>query len=238
MFAVSGIIPLFMVSYPLPISAVDKNTLPWYQRVLYFYVALANESVTPSTFYYFKHYFIKKTIMKAIQFFTTLCFLLCTFHVAQAQTPVNDIVKEWERAKAFTKEYLDTMPEAGYTLKPTPEMRSFAEQMLHLTDGNYGFASAATGEKSPVGQGESEKTADKSKTNTTKLVMAGYDFVINGIKKMTPAQLNETVKVFGRFDMTRETALAKAFEHQTHHRGQATVYIRLAGAKPPQEKLF
>ena len=42
------------------------------------------------------------------------------------------MVKEWERAKAYTKEYLDTMPEPGYALKPTPEMRSFAEQMLYL----------------------------------------------------------------------------------------------------------
>lgn len=176
--------------------------------------------------------------MKAIQFFTTLCFLLGTFHFAQAQTSVNDMVKEWERAKAYTKEYLDTMPEPGYALKPTPEMRSFAEQMLHLTDANYGIASATTGEKSPIGFGESEKTADKSKTNVTKLVMDGYDFVINNIKKMTPAQLNENVKLFGRFELTKGMALAKCFEHQTHHRGQTTVYIRLAGAKPPQEKLF
>ena len=176
--------------------------------------------------------------MKAIQFFTTLCFLLGTLHFAQAQTSANDMVKDWERAKAFTKEYLDTMPEAGYALKPTPEMRSFAEQMLHLTDANYGFVSAITGEKSPVGFGESEKTADKSKAKVTKLVMDGYDFVISSIKKMTPAQLNEPVKLFDRFEMTKGMALAKAFEHQTHHRGQATVYIRMAGAKPPQEKLF
>lgn len=176
--------------------------------------------------------------MKAIKFFTTLYFLLTVFHFAHAQSPVNDMVKEWERAKAYTKEYLDTMPEPGYALKPTPEMRSFAEQMLHLTDGNYGFVSAASGEKSPVGFGESEKVADKSKANVTKLVMDGYDFVINSIKKMTPAQLNENVKLFGRFDVTKGAALAKCFEHQTHHRGQTTVYIRLAGAKPPQEKLF
>jgi uncharacterized damage-inducible protein DinB len=176
--------------------------------------------------------------MKAIQFFTSLCLLLCTVHFAQAQTPLNDMVKEWERAKAYTKEYLDTMPEPGYALKPTPEMRSFAEQMLHLTDANYGFVSAVTGEKSPVGLGESEKTMDKSKANVTKLVMAGYDFVINSIQKMTPAQLNESVKLFGRFDLTKGAALAKCFEHQTHHRGQTTVYIRLAGAKPPAEKLF
>lgn len=176
--------------------------------------------------------------MKKITSFFTLLATLVMLQTANAQTSTDEMVKEWERAKTYTKEYLDAMPEAGYALKPTPEMRSFAQQMLHLTDANYGFASAATGETSPVGMGESEKTTDISKANVTKLVLVGYDFVINGIKKMTPAQLNETVKLFGRFEMTKGTALNKCFEHQTHHRGQATVYIRLAGAKPPQEKLF
>jgi uncharacterized damage-inducible protein DinB len=32
--------------------------------------------------------------------------------------------------------------------------------------------------------------------------------------------------------------LSKGFEHQTHHRGQTTIYLRLKGVKPPQEKLF
>ena len=176
--------------------------------------------------------------MKKIRIFSTLCLLLSMFNFAQAQESIDQMVKEWERAKTFSKEYLDAMPESGYALKPTPEMRSFAEQMLHLTDALYGFTSAATGETSPVGRGESEKSTDKSKANVTKLVMAGYDFVISSIKKMTPAQLSEKTKLFGQFEMTKGMALAKSFEHQTHHRGQATVYIRLAGAKPPQEKLF
>jgi uncharacterized damage-inducible protein DinB len=176
--------------------------------------------------------------MKKITLLLAMIFAFGTSQSVKAQASIDEMVKEWERARTYTKEYLDAMPEAGYALKPTPEMRSFAQQMLHLTDGNYGFASAATGEKSPVGMGESEKTTDISKANVTKLVLAGYDFVIDGIKKMTPAQLNENVKLFGRFEMTKGTALNKCFEHQTHHRGQGTVYIRLAGAKPPQEKLF
>ncbi len=168
----------------------------------------------------------------------TLVLLMGISTFASAQSSIDDMVKDWERAKEYTKEYLDAMPAEGYALKPTPEMRSFAQQMLHLTDGNYGFASAATGAASPVGMGESEKAADQSKENVTKLVMAGYDFVINNIKTMTPAQLGETTKLFGRFEMSKGKALEKCFEHQTHHRGQTTVYIRLAGATPPQEKLF
>src|SRR5690606_14691607 len=150
----------------------------------------------------------------------------------------DDTVKDWERAKAYTKEYLDAMPADQYNLKPTPEMRSFAQQMLHLTDANYAFVAAATGASSPIGQGESEKSTDQSKENVTKLVMDGYDFVINAVKTMTPDQLAGNTTLFGRFEMTKGQALEKCCEHQTHHRGQTTVYIRLAGATPPQEKLF
>lgn len=174
--------------------------------------------------------------MKTKQLLAFLAFVICTSVQSFAQS-VDEVVKEWERAKAYTKEYLDAMPAEGYSLKPTPEMRSFAEQMLHLTDANYGFAAAATGQTPSVKDLE-KTTTDKSKANITQLVMAGYDFVINSIKKMDPTKMNEQIKVFGRFDMARGTALAKAFEHQTHHRGQTTVYIRLAKGTPPQEKLF
>lgn len=167
-----------------------------------------------------------------------LAVLLGATSIAKAQSQTEVLVKEWERAKAYTKEYLDAMPDKDYSLKPTPEMRSFADQFLHLTDANYGFISAVSGQKSPVEFGESEKSADKSKAAVTKAVMDGYDFVIANIQKIPAAQLNDKINLFGKFEITKEQAIYKAFEHQTHHRGQATVYLRLAGVKPPQEKLF
>lgn len=173
-----------------------------------------------------------KTI-KSLLFFVAI--LLSNVMFGQSK---DEMIKEWQRAKEYTKEYLDVMPENKYDLKPTPEMRSFAQQMLHFTDANYAFASVATGSTSPLAMGEAEKSTDQSKANVTKLVLASYDFVIEGIKKMSEASFKENVKMFGRFEMTKGTALNKCFEHQTHHRGQTTVYIRLAGVKPPQEKLF
>lgn len=176
--------------------------------------------------------------MKMKHLLATICFVFVAF-ITKAQSSADYIVKEWERAKAYTKEYLDAMSDSGYNLKPTPEMRSFAEQMLHLTDANYGLGALATGEKSPYEPGTLEKTTtDKSKANITKIVMTGYDFIINAVKKMKPAQLSEQIKMFGKFDLTREQAIEKCFEHQTHHRGQTTVYLRLAHVTPPQEKLF
>jgi hypothetical protein len=120
--------------------------------------------------------------------------------------PVATLVADWTRARDYTKEYLDAMPEEGVSFKPKPDIRSFAEQMLHLANANFAFASAATGAANP---------------------QQGKD-----VKKM-----DEPVKFFGR-DMTRAAALSKGFEHQTHHRGQTTIYLRLKDVKPPQEKLF
>jgi uncharacterized damage-inducible protein DinB len=51
------------------------------------------------------------------------------------------------------------------------------------------------------------------------------------------SSLNEKIK-FYNWEETKYALLLKAFEHQTHHRGQTTIYIRLAGLHPPQERLF
>ncbi|MDF2190563.1 DinB family protein [Paraflavitalea sp. CAU 1676] len=175
--------------------------------------------------------------MKMLRTWAFLFLLTAGAIAAQGQSSTDDVIKEWERAKAYTKEYLDAMPDSGYGFKPTPDMRSFAEQMLHLTDANYMFAATALGEKPPV-TGLEKSTTDKSKANITKLVLAGYDYMIASIKKLTPAQQSEKIKLFGRFDLTKGETVVKAFEHQTHHRGQTTVYLRLEGVKPPQERLF
>lgn len=167
---------------------------------------------------------------------TFTCLLMLAMHTLFAQTSKEKQVADWERAKVYTKEYLDAMPEDGYAFKPTPEMRSFAGQMDHLADANFGFVAGATGKKSPF-EGPAEKMADQSKANVTKVVMDSYDFVIASLKAVPETDMNKDVKLFN-MDTKMGTAFEKAFEHQTHHRGQTTVYIRLKGATPPKEKLF
>jgi uncharacterized damage-inducible protein DinB len=151
---------------------------------------------------------------------------------------LDQMVADWERAKAYTQEYLNASTDDVINFKPTAEMRTFGQQMLHLAEANYGLASAATGKASPITWGALEKSDQyKTKAAVTKAVMESYDFVIAGAKEMNEQKMSEMVKVFN-FDMSREVALSKVFEHQTHHRGQTTVYLRLKGITPPNEKLF
>jgi uncharacterized damage-inducible protein DinB len=148
------------------------------------------------------------------------------------------LVADWTRGKEYTKEYLDAMPEDGVNFKATPDIRSFAEQMLHLAGGNFMFASTASGKANPY-QGKNLEKMDEYKTKAalTKIVMESYDFAIDSLNGLDEAKLNENVKLFG-MEMPCRVAYAKGFEHQTHHRGQTTIYLRLKGVKPPNEKLF
>src|SRR5258706_13985590 len=149
------------------------------------------------------------------------------------------MVASWERAKAYTKEYLDAATQEVFDFKPTPEMRSFGEQMHHLAVDNYKITNAVVvGVASPSQFRDLEKETLKTKAEITKAVLESYDFVIATIKGLDEAKLGKTVKMFNKWETTVENGLNKAFEHQTHHRGQTTVYLRLKGIKPPTEKLF
>ncbi|QHT66655.1 damage-inducible protein DinB [Rhodocytophaga rosea] len=150
----------------------------------------------------------------------------------------TQMVADWKRAKEFTKEYLDAMPEDGVNYKPNPEVRSFAEQMIHLAGANFAFASAASGKANPYA-GKKLETMEEYKTKAalSKLVLESYDFVVSALEGTADASMGDKIKLFN-MDTTKELAFHKAFEHQTHHRGQATLYLRMKGVKPPQEKLF
>ena len=176
---------------------------------------------------------------------TLLFTVLALFFVSSsvfAQFTQSQMVAEWQRAKLYTKSYLEAMPEDGYGFKPTPEIRSFAQQMLHLADANYVFATVASGKPNPIGEtlathDMNEKTPSPTKEATINVVMASYDWVISALQNMTPDQLQEMTK-FGKHDITRGGLFGKAFEHQTHQRGQTTIYLRLKGVTPPKEVLF
>lgn len=152
------------------------------------------------------------------------------------------LVAEWTRAKTGIQEYIDAMPDDGINFKPTPQVRSFAEQMLHIAGGNYMFASAATGRENPYDRAkgknpEQMEELKASKAALKQFVLGSYDFVIEAVKTLKADQLGGEVEFF-KMKMPRHLLLAKALEHHAHHRGQTTVYLRLKGVTPPGERLF
>ena len=181
--------------------------------------------------------------MKKILTIAIVCFSLCLTFKVNAQPPTGEeikaqFIKDWERAKAYTVDYLNTMPANKYSFKAHDSIRSFAQQMLHLSQANVGLLMGAVGEPLSFARAnlEGSPTA-QTKDSVMYYVTASYDYCINAVKTFDLAKWGETKQQFG-FTETRYALMIKTFEHQTHHRGQATIYIRLQGIKPPQEQLF
>lgn len=183
----------------------------------------------------------KLTVRVAFCLFVAFLGLSANIH-AQAMT-VNDVkaqlVKEWERAKTYTVAYLNTMPADKYSFKAVDSLRSFAQQMIHLSMANLFLMSTAI-DQAPLSwlrQDLENVAAAQNKDSVMYFVTTSYDYCINAVKNSDPAKWGENKKIFG-MDATRFGLMIKTFEHQTHHRGQTTIYIRLLGIKPPQEMLF
>ncbi len=176
---------------------------------------------------------MKKSLLLSMMIIATI-----TASAQLADTLKAQFIKDWERAKAYTREYLDAMPKDKYSFKAQDSIRSFAQQMLHLAQGNVGLSANGTG-KERIWQGAilQDRNSAQEADSVVYFVMTSYDYVIDGIKNMDVSKFLEQ-SGRGNFVNTRMAWILKAFEHQTHHRGQATIYIRLVGIKPPNEKLF
>ena len=73
-----------------------------------------------------------------------------TASAAERSKAMKEIDFTWKRAKKWTLDYIDAMPEDALNFKPTPEIRSFGEQMLHLAYWNCGLSEWKPAEVLPV----------------------------------------------------------------------------------------
>jgi uncharacterized damage-inducible protein DinB len=171
----------------------------------------------------------KNVCLILLSFATSLCF---------AQTSIETLVADYERAKAMSLEYVDAMPADKFSYKPTDEVRTFAEQFLHASQGTIGLVSNGTGADKIYANANLEKDPNlQSKEEVRRMVTESFDFAIASIKAMDASTFGEIVER-GPFKITRLAWIQKAHEHISHHRGQAAVYLRMNGIAPPQYKLF
>jgi uncharacterized damage-inducible protein DinB len=150
---------------------------------------------------------------------------------------VIETESNWKRARKWTLDYIDAMPENATSFKPTPEVRSFAEQMLHLAFWNYALAESIGGKANPYGKKQEtleQRDEVKTKAALRKVVEESYNNLLAAVAGLDEAKMLEQVSIFNS-KRTRITILTYALDHQAHHRGQTTLYLRLKGLTPPPE---
>jgi uncharacterized damage-inducible protein DinB len=133
-------------------------------------------------------------------------------------------------SKEYTLKVARLMPEEKFTYRPTTGEMTFGEQLIHISS-NLGWLSSAYlhGGENPV-TSAAKKTVKKEEV--IQIVNNTYDYAIGALEKFSMGQLKDSVSFFAG-PMNKLQIINLINDHQTHHRGQLLVYLRLNGIKPP-----
>lgn len=139
-------------------------------------------------------------------------------------------ISKLKNAKAYTLQVASLMPAEKYDYNPSKEEMDFGKQLLHISENLCWLSSSyLTGNKNPLTDADGKLT---SKNDIITIVTAAYDFAIDALQNFDTKSLADTVKFFAG-PMNKLQIINLIQDHQTHHRAQLLVYLRLNGIKPP-----
>lgn len=149
--------------------------------------------------------------------------------------PVQELLGAWNREGKKLIDMAEDFPEDKYDYRPTPEVRSFAEHLLHVAGSNRFFLAVAEGQK----PSEEELTREKYKTKAEVVAVLKKSFEDGAahIQRQDVAGLAKGVKhPFANRVMSQYAFLMGAVVSAGEHYGNLVVYYRLNGLVPPASR--
>jgi uncharacterized damage-inducible protein DinB len=146
-----------------------------------------------------------------------------------APTITSELVAGFQRASADILDVAEAMPAEKYGYKPTPEVSSFGDQLVHVAGIIQRFVDTSKGTKT-----EAAHHAAMAKPEIIALVKKTFQSGQDTIAQLSDAQLLEPVKFpFGDRMVTRFTYWQGPLYQIRNHHGQLVVYLRMNGIVPP-----
>jgi len=155
--------------------------------------------------------------------------LLSSFTFAQA-VPAEEYAKHFGALEQLSIAVANAMPADQYGFKPHPESMDFGQLMSHIATTNYQFC-ASLKDIDPPSMPKTE-----SKDEVVKFLEDSFEYCSAVIPKLTEDDLSKIHNSPDGKLPGREVLLAM-YIHVAHHRGQAEIYLRDKGIKPPQYKI-
>jgi len=154
----------------------------------------------------------------------------------------DSFIEHWKDTREYSLAVLDAMPPEGYTSKPNPAQMSFGEQMRHHGAANVVYFNAFGLLPLPEILKTTRETMNQlvpadNKAAVRKYVEASFDYVLAVLDKLSERDLTRTHEMWkGAPPHSGTDIFLRAYTHTAHHRGQAVVYLRVQGIKPPTWK--
>ena len=154
---------------------------------------------------------------------------------ALAQTPsfsptsfLTSAKATWESTRTLVLGIVEVMPEDKYDFKPTPTVRTFRDNVIHLVAENYLFFGRVAGEN----LGNPAQNL-KSRDELIKALRESYDYGAKVWAGLTEEKALEMIEVRGQ-KVQRWSAILGAIQDNMNHYGNLVVYVRLNGLVPPR----
>ena len=151
---------------------------------------------------------------------------------AQSDSYLQEVSSRLENSKKSTVQLAQAMPENQYGYKPVADEMSFRAQLLHMCQNvNWLTSTHLTTQQSPFIESNLKDTG-QSKAVIEQLINQAFDYAIKSVRAFDAARLDEKVTFFAG-PLSKRQIMNLLNDHQTHHRGQLVVYLRMNGIKPP-----
>lgn len=152
--------------------------------------------------------------------------------VASSAGPAAEYTKHLDALSGLSIAVAQSMPGDQYSFRPHPESMTFGELMLHIAGTNYAFCAGLKDSAPP----DTPSPAATDKDAVVKLLTGSFDYCSGVIPNLTDQQLSQAHdSPDGRLP-GREILLAM-YVHVAHHRGQAEIYLRDKGIRPPSYRI-
>ena len=153
-----------------------------------------------------------------------------------AAPPSQVLLENWNDIGRKIIAMAEDFPEDKYDFKPVPAQRTFAEQLLHVANGNYFFINPTIGQKPPAFE-DPKRDQYKTKAAVVEFVKKSFADGAAAIQQKGDAGLNDLVVDSFVNRQTRVSEMAwELIEHCGEHYGQLVVYYRVAGMVPPESR--
>ncbi len=134
----------------------------------------------------------------------------------------------WESTRNLVIGIVEVMPEDKYDFRPTPSVRTFRDNVIHLVAENYLFFGRVAGEN----LGNPAQNL-KSRDELLKALRESYDYGAKVWAGLTEEKALEMIEVRGQ-KVQRWSAILAAIQDNMNHYGNLVVYVRLNGLVPPR----
>ena len=149
---------------------------------------------------------------------------------AQSNPLSAELKRFYEGSRNNLMRSAEKVPESGYSFKPTPEVRTFGEEIAHAAEYQVLICSGAKGEQKP-----NPAAGKTSKADIIAALKESSEYCDAIYDSLTDATLGDKVKMLGR-DISKQGALYFNVIHNNEDYGTIVPYMRLQGIVPPSSE--